>query len=197
MPSRVEHYDLFATRIWIFDLTGLSTNFPAWRGKLGRLREETPVPAGRSNRLGWNSDRGLFRVPDFALLNAACREACEFVFRQMNVSLPLRFQLDAWANIHDQGAYNRDHIHEGVLLSGCFYLSVPEGSGPLVFNDPRIGATLSPFQGHKINSGHCVSVTPSEGQLVLFPNWLSHGVEPHSGADPRISICMNAVHAGV
>jgi uncharacterized protein (TIGR02466 family) len=192
MASRVETFDLFATRIWIFDLDPLRANFPTWRSKIDRLRQDNPGAAGRSNRLGWNSEATLFTDPAFAALDAACKEACEFVFKQMNAMRPFRIHLDAWANVHDRGAYNRDHIHGGALLSGCFYLTVPPGSGPLVFNDPRIGATLSPFTGQQINSGHAVSVDPIEGRLILFPNWLSHGVEPHGAAQPRVSICMNA-----
>jgi uncharacterized protein (TIGR02466 family) len=192
MASKVETFDLFATRVWIFDLDALRPNFPAWRASIDRLRREKPGGAGRSNRLGWNSELTIFRDPDFAPLDAACKEACAFVFRQMNAAQSYKIHLDAWANVHDRGAYNKDHIHGGALLSGCFYLTVPEGSGALVLNDPRLGASLSPFTGHQINSGHSVSVAPIEGRLVLFPNWLSHAVEPHDGAQPRVSICMNA-----
>ena len=192
MPAPVETFDIFATRFWVFDLFTLAPNFPAWRAQVEALRRASPSAAGRSNRFGWNSRTTLFEDPSFAALDSACQEACAFVLRQMKAMQPLRIHLEAWANVHDRGAYNREHIHGGALLSGCFYLSVPEGSGALVFNDPRIGATLSPFIGHQINSGHSISLEPVEGRLVLFPNWLSHFVEPHEGDEPRTAICMNA-----
>jgi len=32
---------------------------------------------------------------------------------------------------------------------------------------------------------------PKEGELVLFPPWLTHGVTPTSSLDPRVSISFN------
>lgn len=190
--SRVEGVDIFKTRFWIFDLSALQPHFPLWRARIAQMRRDSPRPSGRSNRLGWNSETILFRDRDFAPLETACREACGFVFNQMNVKWPIRIRLNAWANVHDRGAYNRDHAHGQALLSGCFYLTAPAGSGALVFNDPRIGATLSPFIDEEINSGHTVMFKPVEGRLVLFPSWLSHHVEAHDSDEPRTAICLNA-----
>jgi hypothetical protein len=34
-------------------------------------------------------------------------------------------------------------------------------------------------------------IKPVEGQIVLFPSWLSHSVEPWDGEEERISIALN------
>ncbi|HWF01397.1 MAG TPA: TIGR02466 family protein [Caulobacteraceae bacterium] len=190
--SRVETFDIFATRFWVFDLIALKAHFAPWRERVDEMRRAAPRAGGRSNRRGWNSDATVFADPLFAPLEQQCREACAFVFHQMRAPGSPSIVLEAWVNLHEQGAYNREHIHGGALLSACFYLTVPKGSGALVFNDTRIGATLSPFEGHEINSAHSISVEPSVGRLVVFPNWLSHFVEPHEGPEPRVAICMNA-----
>ena len=35
---------------------------------------------------------------------------------------------------------------------------------------------------------------PAEGELVVFPAWLYHRVEPHAGESDRISIAFNFHH---
>src|ERR1700734_198657 len=58
----VEEIDLFPTRIWQSRLTSLAPHFPAWVAAVNGMRDASPEPAGRSNRLGWNS-------ADTAILN--------------------------------------------------------------------------------------------------------------------------------
>jgi uncharacterized protein (TIGR02466 family) len=195
MNVSVQHTDLFPTRLWIFDLMELAPHFPAWRTALARLREQSPSPAGRSNRGGWNSDKKIFDDPLFAALRATCQRAFSHAFLQTDPKANFSFRLEAWANIHDSGGYNLYHLHQNVLLSGCFYLSTPEGSGDLVFRDPRPGVQLSPFSGKGANANQLGRVTPRAGMLVVFPNWLEHAVDPNNAPSARVSIAMNALTA--
>lgn len=193
MQVTTSHRDLFATRIWTFNLSGLEHQFPVWQSALDDLRKKSPNAAGRSNRHGWNSDKTIFADPVFAPLRKACEVSFVHAFRDMKLPEHARFRLEAWANIHDPGAYNTAHIHQNVMLSGSFYLSVPEGSGALVFRDPRAGAVLSPFRGTGANNANVFSIRPKPGTLLVFPNWLEHAVETHEGNTPRVCIAMNAL----
>ena len=66
-------------------------------------------------------------------------------------------------------------------------------AGPLVLRDPRQGALLSPWNGSlRPNNGYEYRIEPKVGQLVIFPNWLEHAAEAHTGREPRISIPINA-----
>eukprot|EP00978_Attheya_sp_CCMP212_P048144 scaffold477964_cov83-Attheya_sp.AAC.1 len=45
--------------------------------------------------------------------------------------------IDMWAAVQrGRGAYHADHVHEGVLVSGVYYASVPSKSAPLVLRRP-------------------------------------------------------------
>jgi len=192
MQVNVIHQDLFPTRIWKFDLSGLSTHFPAWRQAVEEMRIAQPSPSGRSNRGGWNSDKTVFARPEFALLADSVRHAIGYALGQVT-GREVPVQCEAWVNMHDRGSFNTSHLHQGVLLSGTFYLTVPEGSGNLVLRDPRPGVALSTFRGPGINSAQHVPVQPYAGLLVLFPNWLEHEVAPHDADEPRVAIAMNAL----
>jgi uncharacterized protein (TIGR02466 family) len=193
MQVTTSHLDLFPTRLWTFDLSGLQAHFSAWQTELDAMRQNSPTAAGRSNRHGWNSDKTVFAQPSFAPLRKACEGSFAHAFREMGAPGSLRYRLEAWANIHDPGAYNTVHLHQNVLLSGSFYLAVPEGAGALVFRDPRPGAVLSPFRGKGANACQTINIRPKAGALVVFPNWLEHAVETHEGTTPRICIAMNAL----
>ena len=104
-----------------------------------------------------------------------------------------------WASVHQHGSHHQAHHHVNSIVSGVFYISLPsieqptssssssssstdstkhaESSkinsnnrvGSIVFEDPR--GNLPPF-------GKSFRYTPSVGDLVLFPGWLVHRVDP-------------------
>lgn len=91
-------------------------------------------------------------------------------------------KVSLWTSIHLNGTFHQAHHHEGNILSGVLYLRVPEASGKLVFEDPR--GALPPF-------GRTHRIAPVVGDLVLFPSWLVHRVEPTWSPYPRISVSFN------
>jgi len=189
----VEHFPLFPTRIWQSLLGELAPHFPAWVKSVEAMRAASPVPAGRTNRQGWNSEDKavLDRFPE---LHGALRACCGFAFGQMGVPR-IGFRLESWVNMHDRGGFNFLHLHDGCLLSGVFYLQVPQGSGDLVFRDPRPGVLNSYLKGNGANAYSDVRLTPETGLVALFPSWLEHYVEPHGSDVPRIAISFNALAA--
>lgn len=186
-------FDLFATRIWQVRLPRLAPRFPEWVSAIAAMRAASPEPAGRTNRGGWNSQgHDLLDLPAFADLREAAVAHCRAALTDMAGS-DLAFELKAWANIHDRGGFNFLHLHDGCLLSGTFYLQVPEGSGALVFRDPRPGVLNGFAKGSRPNACKDVHLRPEAGLMVLFPHWLEHFVEVHENDAPRISVPFNAV----
>jgi uncharacterized protein (TIGR02466 family) len=188
-------FDLFPTRIWQIPLTQLTPHFTDWVKLITAMRAAAPVPAGRTNRGGWNSvDHAVMHQPAFSVLLQTVRHYCMQAFAEMGFNAPA-FEVQSWVNIHDRGGFNFQHMHEGALLSGTFYLQVPEGSGALVFKDPRPGVLNSYARGNGANAYKDIQLRPSAGLLVLFPHWLEHFVEPHANDVPRICIPFNALRA--
>ncbi len=190
-PAR--SYDLFATRIWQFHLETLSVHHAAWEARVNELRALNPEPAGRTVRNGWNSDDfTLLDDPVFAALNGEVRAQTQSALSQMGQA-DLSFAVQSWINLHERGGFNFAHMHDGCYLSGCYYLKVPEGSGSLVFRDPRPGTMHGLFKGGGVNAYKDVKLKPYAGLLVLFPSWLEHFVEPHDSDESRIVIAFNAL----
>jgi len=185
-------HDLFPTRIWQAQLEACEPHLAGWVAEVQAMRAADPEPAGRTVRQGWNSrEMTVLERPAFAALRDAIRAGCASALAEMGQG-KRAFELQSWINLHDRGGFNFLHLHEGSLLSGSFYLSVPAGSGDFVFRDPRPGVIHGFAKGGGVNAHADIHLTPSAGLLVLFPCWMEHYVEPHEGDEPRIAIAFNA-----
>ena len=81
----------------------------------------------------------------------------------------------SWLNVnHNRGCINHINCHGGVL-SGVFYLKVPENSGKLVFHNQGINELWEGYvhikDYNKITTQLSL-VEPFEGDLILFPSYL-------------------------
>ena len=107
------------------------------------------------------------------------------------------FSVDVWAAIQrGDRAHHPDHVHEGAVLSGVYYAEVPEGSAPLCLRRPDDTPDCSDANADTLadisndgwqdeitssrltqNESGDVLLWPREGDLILFPPWLYHGVQ--------------------
>lgn len=95
--------------------------------------------------------------------------------------------LDIWAAVQrGEGAYHKNHVHEGVILSGVYYCSIPDDSAPLVMYKPENTECKNDEVDHQV-------ILPVEGQMILFPPWLLHGVPRaiRTTNAPRVSFAFN------
>src|SRR5207245_10080116 len=75
----------------------------------------------------------------------------------------------------------------------------PDGKsgGDLLLFDPRgcLPTMLAPYLRYVVaelhDAGKSIAFTPTAGQCVLFPGWLSHAVGVYNGTGPRISVAFN------
>lgn len=185
--------DLFPTRLWRFDLSGLESHFDGWVKTIEQWRAEQAEPRGRSNRMGWNSQPTVFTRPEFAPLKSVVSKAFGHAIQEMKPTATQKVVLEAWANVHDTGGFNVLHMHPNCVLSGCFYLHVPDGAGAISFRDPRPGVVMAGFAGTGANCQKPHKILPKAGELLLFPHWLEHLVEPNEAPTPRYSIAINAL----
>ena len=105
----------------------------------------------------------------------------------------------SWINVTKPGEFHHEHHHSNSIISGVFYISTEE--------DDRIE-----FGDHVGIVKHRLKITPKEfnlwnstswyfpvknNELILFPSYLSHKVEPNEKATTdRISISFNTFVRG-
>lgn len=141
-----------------------------------------------------------WRFPEFAKLVKAIDKHCLAYARELHWDLRgTRPRCDSlWVNVMPEGGSHTSHIHPNSVISGTYYVAVPEGAGPIVYEDPRLGfmmaapprkATLPrEFKTH-------VPFRPETGTLMLWESWLRHEVPLNRAEGNRISVSFNYVLA--
>ena len=101
-----------------------------------------------------------------------------------------------WVNVLPEGGSHTGHIHTNSVISGTYYVAVPQGAGPLVFEDPRhammMAAPPRKQNAPREQSTH-IHETPKVGTLLLWESWLRHEVPVNRAEGQRISISFNYV----
>ena len=100
---------------------------------------------------------------------------------------------NSWFNIQRRGSALFDHMHPLSFVSGCLYLSFPEGSNNIFFWNPSSTPAYIPRTEETIYSSETYWVKPAKGELVLFPGWIKHGSNGYeNNSDNRSSIAFNS-----
>tara|TARA_R100001224_G_C4008281_1_gene145238 strand:- start:439 stop:1062 length:624 start_codon:yes stop_codon:yes gene_type:complete len=103
-----------------------------------------------------------------------------------------------WMNENSFGHYNSLHNHHNVndpiLLSGIYYIEVPEKSGRLYLQTPNFAgnfpASTKDHFSDPITWGSYF-IIPKKYDLILFPPGVYHMVEPNMSKQKRFSVAFN------
>ena len=101
-----------------------------------------------------------------------------------------------WVNVLPEGGSHTSHIHTNSVISGTYYVCVPQGAGPIVYEDPRhVMMMAAPPKKQNAPREHQsqISETPEVGSLLLWESWLRHEVPVNRADGLRISISFNYV----
>ena len=101
----------------------------------------------------------------------------------------------SWFNINRKGTFQEYHTHSCSIFSCIYYVQTPQGSGGVIFKDPKEPDML-PVKDIPVRNGLSYQTTKygaEQGKLLIFRSYLEHFVEPGINEEPRISIALNFV----
>ena len=108
-------------------------------------------------------------------------EACAF-------ELSRKPRLDSlWVNLLKAGGQHSGHVHPHSIISGTLYVEVPDGSGAIRFEDPRLPLMMAAPR----RPDTFVSIEPHPGLVLMWESWLRHEVLPGVDRGERLSISFN------
>lgn len=101
----------------------------------------------------------------------------------------------SWKNETEKYAFVTPHSHGNCLLSCVFYIKVDDKSGDILFHDPRGGVYFAQhaevdMNGYSQDNRKYFRLKPKIGDLVIFPSYVIHSVEPNMSGN-RICLAMN------
>ena len=131
----------------------------------------------------------------FKLINILKKDAERFM-KTMGYDLSRDdFQIFLFASDMREGDFHPVHTHQNCILSGVFYLQVPDGSSDLKFYDPRPCRKFLKYpilQETEITWDQIVC-KPEKGLLLMWESWLEHEVPKNTNQDGRISLVFNII----
>jgi uncharacterized protein (TIGR02466 family) len=136
------------------------------------------------------------RFPEFEdLLGHLDRHVADFA-GELDLDLSGRpLVLDSlWINVLPEGGYHTAHIHPHSVVSGTFYVRVPDGAAALRLEDPRLGLMMAapPRKARaRRELQPFVTLEPKPGTILLWESWLRHEVPANRAKSERISVSFN------
>lgn len=188
---------IYSTPIWQSEYPEFEEHKELFLDIVKTYKEETPSKeTARSNIFGYQSTDTLQNVEELRpLFEYICQMGFQAVADLDFVDCDIAMT-SAWLNVNDsRQCMNAEHVH-GDVFSGVFYLKAPEGSGKLTICNPGInrmwqGCTLASQKNQF--TGESIRIEPEEGNIILFPSYVPHSVEPNDHDDERISISFNLI----
>lgn len=196
MFSKTEILQLFPTCVWQHEL-GEAAELN--RQLLDALETMRATTASRGDVPGcWQSPGNLHALPEFERLTEAIVTALQQVMDFLQIEHQGLIVTNTWANITSEGTSHRLHTHPNNLLSGVYYVRIPENAGKIVFEDPRTQAhvMVPAYRSRTLHNSGKYTIPVSAGLLLIFPSWFEHSVEAHGSEVERVSIAFNAVPKG-
>ena len=192
---------LFVTRLYEAELSD-ETLLAELRASIRALASEDQ--AGRT----WSREHGYAGYTSYASLNdlprrdpafgglakLLSRHAVKFS-TESGFTAKRKPKLDSlWVNLLKTGGHHSGHIHPHSTISGTMYVEVPQGSGAIRFEDPRLPLMMAAptRRADAREELHpFVTVEPRPGLLLMWESWLRHEVLPGSGRGERLSVSFN------
>ena len=93
--------------------------------------------------------------------------------------------ISSWFALFKKGNYAHIHNHGDCDIAGVYYFKKSSDDGSFFFTSPVPSLDSSCFRTGR------VVLNPNEGEIILFPGWLNHGVETNDTDEDRCSISFN------
>ena len=132
------------------------------------------------------------------LLNSYIKETAKKYFEDISIE-PRDFNLYYLFNKITFGGEHQLHSHPNCILSGVFYLKIPDSAPPIIFNDPRDHYKYiqypvkfgNPRDMYKLLPEYVIN--PTEGLILMWPSWLEHQVPSSKCSEERIAVAFNVM----
>ena len=140
---------------------------------------------------GWQSNKDLLDS-EFLDLKKSLLIGVNEILGQIYVDNASIRMINSWANISRKGECTLPHIHEEASWS-CVYYVTPTEDANLYLKDPRLLEYMDKSHHYlKQPYANVIRKRPfNEGEAIIFPSWLEHGVGAGTKDAIRISIACN------
>tara|TARA_A200000159_G_scaffold2436_1_gene2595 strand:- start:1573 stop:2154 length:582 start_codon:yes stop_codon:yes gene_type:complete len=101
---------------------------------------------------------------------------------------------EAWLNKYERGDSQEVHTHIGAdntTFSCSYFAQYAPNDARFLFYDPDQTKHLGEFSKHYGGVVNTWFPDVQEGDIIIFPSWIHHQVEPHRSDTTRITVSAN------
>lgn len=136
-----------------------------------------------SNNGFYSKDKFILEDPRLKSLKDMIQEHINAFTGYLSISNDAEFYItNSWIVKHIKGDWGPSHYHGNSVISGVYYFDVDPNSGDIIFEnrqDNLFGKTLEfDFKEWNIFNSFEWSLTPENGNIVMFPSHLAHRIRP-------------------
>ena len=185
----------FPSPIWKFKIDNHQELNQKLEEYILNLKNENPEGVKKSNINGWHSTSLEQKQPIITKFIQATQPCLTTVFQDMQWD-PIKNKAhisSLWSIINPPGALNSRHYHPENFLSAAYYVKTENNCGNINFYDPVIARNMRTPKVSNTNELNAkqISITPEAGDLILFPSYFEHSVDPNLSDKNRIIISFN------
>ena len=142
----------------------------------------------------------IFNEPELAPLAKAVQEVLDFYASDvMGISQQL-YVTQSWSLLNAPNVGMHAHSHSNSIISGSIYFcELPDPPSRMVFTRHKCYRQLdlqANAGAQSIFNARTNTITPKQGEILLFSSELTHMVEPNASSQPRYSIAFNTFVRG-
>lgn len=136
------------------------------------------------------------RDPNFASLRQVLDKHAAAFARELHLDLSGRkLRLDSiWINVLEPNGVHTGHIHPQSVLSGTYYVDVPNNASALKLEDPRHPMMMA-APGRREDAPESersfVYVAPKAGEVLMWESFVRHEVPMNQAKKSRVSVSFN------
>lgn len=192
---------LFVTKLYRAELAGVDN--AALLKSCRAIAEDDVAGQGWSRAHGYKGytsyaslDDLPKRDPDFSTLVKVLDKHAAVFARELHLDLGRRkLKLDSiWINVLEPNGVHAGHIHPHSVLSGTYYVDVPNNASALKLEDPR-HAMMMAAPGRTEDAPESersfVYIAPKAGEVLMWESFVRHEVPMNQAKKSRVSVSFN------
>mmetsp|Transcript_56641 Transcript_56641/g.130171 ORF Transcript_56641/g.130171 Transcript_56641/m.130171 type:complete len:328 (-) Transcript_56641:100-1083(-) len=164
--------------------------FTLWQKRAFALKNSLPVNEldmgmggpfpGYHKEVSYNFD-ALYNLPEYKTLVSRIEKFTRQYLRHVypkKAEIPKDYRTFVWAEVFRQNDAKRPHVHPGAVVAGTFLAALgTNAKSTLYFDDVR--GVNAPF-------GRTHEGDLKEGDIILYPSWVSHFITPNLDPTYRV-----------
>ena len=188
---------IFSVPIWESIVPEFDYNKENFIQCVNSIEKDYPNPDQKFYLNGYQSPRTVLTHEEllFPLFEYTIQTSIK---ASMDLSLvPCRsFLSSAWVNISKSNSSVLFNTTQRDTFTGIFFLKQPPNSGKFFITNPAVNPSWQGgllVESKNMYNSEKMHIQPNEGQLFLFPSYLSYGLEPNDHNEESICVVMSVV----